>query len=461
MLGFGWLDWLHPDDRERTFECWQLAVADKAIYDVEYRIRRHDGVYRWFRTRGTPIRDVDGRIVHWYGTCTDIEEYKRLESALKETDRRKDEFLAMLAHELRNPLAPIKNGLQIIRFARDNAQKFNQLQEMIERQVKHLTRLVDDLLDVSRITSGKVALKFETIEIKQVLEHALETCRPVIEACRHEINVLYPSRLLYVNGDLMRLGQVVGNLLNNAAKYMTEGGQIWLSADEEEGQAVIRVRDNGIGIPKEMLQTVFEMFTQVDGALDRSHGGLGIGLALVRKLMEMHGGSVEARSKGIGRGSEFIVRLGLVNNLPAVAREPSPIPPSRNGPKAARRRVLIIDDNRDSADSLGMLMEFLDCEVRLAYEGLSGLEAAKEFQPNIVLLDIGMPGMSGHQVAQRLRQIPGCEKVLLIAQTGWGQEEDRLRSTEAGFDHHLVKPVDLNALTKMLDGFTATWTVGA
>jgi PAS domain S-box-containing protein len=448
LLGLNWLEMvIHPDDRERTLKCWQDACADRGDYDLEYRIRRHDGQYRWFKTRGVPVRDDAGRIVYWFGTCTDIEDHKRAEEALREADRRKDEFLATLAHELRNPLAPLRNALQILRMPRLDAATAERSREMMERQVQHLVRLVDDLLDVSRVMRGKINLRRERVELASVVARAVETAQPLIDVQGHAVSVDLPDESLPLDADPVRLAQVVGNLLTNAAKYTEPGGHIWLTARREGGEVVLTVRDTGIGISPAMLPKVFDLFVQADHAANRSQGGLGIGLTLVKSLVEMHDGSVVARSDGQGRGSEFLVRLPL-----AAPREPDHGGGGESRPaEAARgRRLMVIDDNRDAAESLAMLLRLQGHEVRVAHDGPAALELLGAYRPEFVFLDLGMPGMDGYEVARRMRKRPGLAGVRLAALTGWGQSEDRRRSAEAGFDYHLVKPVEPAVLEKLL-----------
>jgi PAS domain S-box-containing protein len=395
---------------------------------------------------------------------------RELAARLSEADRRKNEFLATLAHELRNPLAPIRNGLQIMRLSRDSGEAVEQARTMIERQLEQMVRLVDDLLDVSRIGQGKLELRKERVELATVLKDAVETSRPVIEASGHELTVSLPPKPVFVDADLTRLAQVFSNLLNNAAKYTEQGGHIWLTAsvkdeggrmkDESEAglpssfipqpssfrEVVVKVRDTGLGIPADMLPKIFEMFTQVDRSLERSQGGLGVGLTLVRRLVEMHGGSVAARSDGLGKGSEFTVRLPVAETatqqLPKVKGEKTVAP--------AKRRILVVDDNKDSADSLSMMLSLTGMEVRTAYDGLEAVEAAAAFHPDVVLLDIGMPKLNGYEVARQIREQPWGKDMVLVAVTGWGQQEDRRKSHEAGFNGHMVKPVDHAALMKLL-----------
>jgi two-component system CheB/CheR fusion protein len=448
LLGNRWLEYLHPDDRDRTLAAWQTAVKERGELDLEYRLRRSDGAYRWFKVRGLPIRDGDGPVLQWFGTSTDIDDQKRTEGALREADRRKDEFLATLAHELRNPLAPIRNALGILHLAPADGSAVRQARALIERQVAQMVRLVDDLLDVSRITRGKIELRKERVELADIVKAAVETSRPLIEAAGHQLRVVLPGEAIHLHADPTRLAQVLANLLNNSAKYMLPGGSILLSGAREGQWAIVRAKDTGIGIPPEMLDSIFDLFTQVDHSLERSQGGLGIGLTLVRSLVHLHGGTVEAVSEGRGRGSEFVVRLPA----PTLATEVAPplTGASEAPPPLAGRRVLLADDNRDGAESLAMLLRLTGHDVRVTFDGETAIAAARVFQPEVILLDIGMPKLNGYEVARRLRQGTDSAPVHLVAMTGWGQEEDRRRSREAGFDHHLVKPVDPAALQELL-----------
>ncbi len=385
----------------------------------------------------------------------DLAERKRLENALLAADQRKDEFLAMLSHELRNPLAPIRNAVQIMGLKPLDDPHLCHCRDVIERQVEHLSRLVDDLLDVSRITRGRFKLKKKPVEVATFVARAIETAKPLFDARRQRLQVSMPEERLIVDGDLTRLSQIVGNLLNNAAKYTPDGGEISLRIEtaSRDGagaeEVLIRVKDSGTGIPPEMLSEVFDLFTQVDQALDRPHGGLGIGLALVRKLVEMHGGSVEALSDGVGHGSEFLVRLPCRIELVDVKGAPASAGDAIKTP-AIRRRVLVVDDNEDSAETLGLALLLEGCDVETAHGGRQALELAERFLPEMVLLDIGMPGMDGYEVARSIRAQPWGADMLLVAQTGWGQEEDRRRSREAGFDAHMTKPLDYSRLMSLM-----------
>jgi CheY-like chemotaxis protein len=363
---------------------------------------------------------------------------------LREADRRKDEFLAVLAHELRNPLAPIRNSLHILRLAEDVDPSIEKVSAVLERQTDHLTRLVDDLLEVSRITMGKIELRTELVELAAVIRSAVETSRPLIDAARHQLAISLPRQPIVLKADPTRLAQVIANLLNNAAKYTPEGGQIWLAAEAAGPRAVIRVRDNGAGIAPDLLPRVFDKFGQLGRDEARSHGGLGIGLTLAASLVHLHGGTIEAHSEGPGCGSEFTVRLPLVaSGVPlAVPAKPLeaiklPVPP---------RRVLVVDDTRDSAFILSKLLEILGHRVLTATSAAAALESARRQRPDVVISDIAMPDMDGYELARRLRREAGMEGVVLVALTGYGQDGDRQRAKEAGFDQHVVKPVSLETL---------------
>jgi signal transduction histidine kinase/CheY-like chemotaxis protein len=379
-------------------------------------------------------------------------QHKRTAAAFQELDRRKDEFLAILAHELRNPLAPLSNSLEVLKVAENSSELMEQTRGVMERQVRQMVRLVDDLMDVSRITRGKIELRREPTGLAAVLECAVETARPAIEASGHELTVTLPPEPVSLDADLNRLAQVFANLLNNAAKYTEPAGQIRLSAERQGSEVVVKVRDTGIGISGEVLPRVFDIFTQGDRSLERAQGGLGIGLSLVRGLVELHGGSVAAHSAGLGQGSEFTVRLPV---LAPAAREIRTVDGDSDGDGeppavAAHRRILVADDNTDSVESLALLLTLRGSEVRTAHDGWEAVETAAAFRPDIVLLDIGMPRLNGYEAARKIREQARGKRVVLIALTGWGQDEDRRRSTDAGFDFHLVKPVDFAALEQLL-----------
>jgi signal transduction histidine kinase/response regulator RpfG family c-di-GMP phosphodiesterase len=358
------------------------------------------------------------------------------EEAIKEADRRKDQFLATLAHELRNPLAPIRNALQIMALAEDNAVLAAEARRMIDRQLGQLVRLIDDLLDVSRITRGKLELRKERVEISAVIRNAVDTALPLIESAGHTLEVKLPPGPVFLDADPIRLAQVFANLLNNAAKYMERGGRIWLTAEQDEDGIKVSVRDTGIGIPAEALTTVFDIFVQVDGSAGRHQGGLGIGLMLVKQLLELHGGSIEARSGGIGQGAEFIARLPM-----AVSQATAASAEHERHDLAAGCRILVADDNSDAAESMGLMLRMMGNEVRTVHDGAQALEEAAEFRPDLVLLDIGMPRMDGYEAARHIREQAWGRDMVLIALTGWGQDEDKRRAAEAGFDRHFTKPI--------------------
>jgi len=592
--GHGWSRAVHPEDAQPTIDAWDLAVAEKRLFEFAHRVRRHDGAWRLCSIRAVPVLDAGGEILEWVGVHTDITERERvakmndalllsslrhqetllaseqrtrlateatavgvwewnvltnemrwdaqmfllygipptadgfvqyndwseavlaqdlpenerilqdtmrrsgqsrrefrirrrndgavrhieaveavranaqgetewvvgtnldvterktaeiqlrqLSADLSEADRRKDEFLATLAHELRNPLAPIRTGLQLMKLARGQQATIEQTRSMMERQLAQMVRLVDDLMDVSRISRGKLELQRERVALAAVVNSAVESSSPLIEQMGHQLTVTLPELALMVDADMTRLSQVVLNLLNNAAKYSDQGGHIQLTVERDGGDAVLRVKDTGIGMAAGQLTHVFEMFTQVDQSLERSQGGLGIGLTLVRRLVELHGGVVEARSEGLGKGSEFVVRLPV-----AVEASKPQAPGVEDEPAATKSslRILVVDDNQDGADSLSELLKVMGNDTRTAYDGQQGVALAEEYRPDVMLLDIGLPTLNGYEVCHLIRQQPWGQDVLLIAVTGWGQDEDRRRSHEAGFDHHIVKPVDPDAL---------------
>lgn len=454
-------DLIHPEDRDRVRDAVSAAVQPEnpAPYAEEYRVvHPKTQVVRWVLAKGRANFETHGddqRLVSFDGTVVDITERKQMENDLRQlaanlsaADHRKDEFLATLAHELRNPLAPIRNGLQIMKHAKDD-EAVEQLRAMMERQLSQVVRLVDDLMDVSRINKGKLELRKEQIELAAILSSAIETCRPLMEEMRHELIVNLPQQPVRMHADPTRLSQVFMNLLNNAAKYSDKGGQIRLTAEIIDDQVVVTVQDSGVGIPTDKLTSIFEMFSQVDGSLERAQGGLGIGLTLVKRLVEMHDGRIEARSRGRGTGSEFIVQL------PAAIEHTSPPVGHQNhsAVSSSSFRVLIVDDNRDGADSLAMLLRIGGNTTRTAYDGQQGVKVAENFRPNLVLLDIGLPKMNGYEACRHIREQAWGKNIIMIALTGWGQDADRRRSEEAGFNHHLVKPVDTVELMKLLAGF--------
>ncbi len=418
------------------------------------------------RTSGSALLDVHVSVSHV--TVDDVEHRTLIVTDMstitkvQRESQSKDEFLAMLAHELRNPLAPIRTGLQVLRLL-PNEEAAERTREMMDRQISHMVRLIDDLLDVSRVSRGKIELKKELIELKAVIALAVETSLPLIESGRHELSVDIPSEPLTVEADPTRLGQVFSNLLNNAAKYTPDGGRLEVVARREKGEVLVSVTDNGVGIPGEMLPKVFEMFSQVGRNLDRSQGGLGIGLTLVRRLTEMHGGSVGAESHGIGTGSTFSVRIPLANPRRVEARKESPSEAAPGGLAPHRLRVLVVDDNVDGARMLSLLVGLHHHETAFAHNGLDALKAMGEFRPQVAFVDIGLPGLNGYEVARRVRaREKGREgpPVILVALTGWGSDDDKARAQEAGFDFHLTKPVDAQAVEVLLNGLFRTSPAG-
>jgi CheY-like chemotaxis protein/two-component sensor histidine kinase len=407
-----------------------------------------DGSWHWFESHASPWHSGDGEHRGYVGISLDITGAVQAEEALKEADRRKDEFLATLAHELRNPLAPISNAVQLMRRP-DGRRQSDRVVEMVGRQVRQMARLVDDLMEVSRITRGKIDLKLERVPFAEIVASAIETSQPMIDRAGHQLAVALPEQPLFLDADRVRLTQVFSNLLNNAAKYTDTGGRIWFDVRREDDQVVATVRDTGIGIPADALPGVFDMFAQAHRSAGRGQGGLGIGLTMVRSLVEMHHGTVEARSPGAGQGSEFIVRLPLApdhdlgNDVPQLGQ-------ARPAAPFHGQRILVVDDNRDAADTLGLLLEADGAEVRVVYDGRAALAMAETFLPTSVLLDIGMPGMDGYEVARRLRQDERFSGLRIAALTGWGQDADRRQTRNRGFSHHLTKPVTIEELHNIL-----------
>jgi PAS domain S-box-containing protein len=470
-----WPEFIHPDDLPRMLEVWQRVNARRASFQVDVRFRRNDGAWRWLDIRAEPELQADGRILRWFGYGEDQHEQKEVADALQASEvrfreiaaqlsnasRLKDEFLATLAHELRNPLAPLRNALDLLKIAPADGRTAALARETMERQLAQMVRLIDDLLDLSRVSRGMVELRPTRLALGGALRDALETSRPVIEERGHEVAVTLPDEELEVEADPTRIVQVVANLLNNAAKFTPRGGRIALTLAREDGErAVVAVRDNGIGIPAGMLGGVFDMFTQVDRSHAHVGGGLGIGLTIAQRLVEMHGGSIEAHSGGPGAGSEFRVHLPLAA-LPPLRPPAAPcaahvLAPAEGGaglhpePRAPRRRILVADDNVDAAESLSMLLSLLGHETRTAHDGEQAFALARDFRPDVMVLDVAMPRLSGHEVARRVRAEDWGKTVLLIAASGWGQEVDKRRSLEAGFDCHLVKPVESATLEKLL-----------
>ena len=449
FLGRAMRDVGMPDD---LCDLWERALRfvfeTKKPWSIEFGYAGPGGV-RQYATRLVPEFGPSGEAEFVLGVTQDVTDRKRAEEALKNADRRKDEFLATLAHELRNPLAPLRTGLQVLNISQDAAVAAD-TRKMMDRQLSHMVRLIDDLLDVSRITSDKLTLRKEWVLLQAIAETAVEASRPFIEASGHALKLALPDEPVWLAADPTRLAQVVSNLLTNAAKYTPEGGCIELAAVREGGEVIVRVTDTGLGIPPEMLAEVFEMFTQVNRTLDRSQGGLGIGLALVKRLVELHGGTITAESPGLGEGSTFTVRLPLVEAY-AGGTEPRTTPEATPAQSpVSGRRVLVVDDNVDGAESLARVLQICGHETRTAHSGPEALDAARPFKPEVVFLDIGLPGMNGYEVAKRLRGEPSLSGAVLVALTGWGSEDNKRQSREAGFDFHLTKPVEVTAIESIL-----------
>ena len=449
---FGWRSVLHPDDASDTMAAWLECVRTGGLWYREHRILGVDGRYHPILAQGVAIRGERGEITGWAGINLDISRLKRTEEALRDADRRKDEFLATLAHELRNPLAPIRHAVKLLEAASADAQQQQWARDVIGRQVQRMALLLDDLLDVSRITRGRLDLKTEVIDLRSIVNAAVEVARPMIESKQQALTVELPVESLVMRVDPLRLSQSLSNLLTNAAKYTDANGKISLSVTLSSSEVVMTVQDTGIGMDPKTIPGLFEMFSQIDPAIDRTEGGLGIGLALVKGLMTLHGGAVEGMSPGIGRGSAFTMRLPrtvIVSQTPAAAA-----PYSDDDPAAAAScKILVADDNRDAADSLGMILEMSGFAVSVAHTGMQALEVARQSTPDVVILDIGMPDMTGYEVARRIRSEPWGKAAYLIAVTGWGQEEDKERAGAAGFDEHMTKPVATDDVERRLRAF--------
>jgi len=441
-----------PDRQDEELEILSRIRAGERVEHFETVRLRKDGQHIHVSLSISPVVDESGKVVGASKTARDVTDRKKAEekilsllAELKVADRRKDEFLALLAHELRGPLAPLRSTLEIIKRTSDTGNGVDETVDTMDRQLGQLVRLVDDLLDVSRITHNKIALAKERVDLARIIGQAVEASLPQAESLGHQMKVTLPSGPIYVEADPARLAQVFGNLLNNACKYTPPGGRISVTAEPAGSEVLVKVKDTGVGIPSDRLTSVFEMFTQIEQSGEGSRGGLGLGLTLVKRLVEMHDGSVAAHSEGPGRGSEFVVRLPVMSAPPlSNAVVPESIP------AAKPRRILVVDDNTDAASSLALLLKISGNEAHTANEGLEAIEVAEAFRPDVVLLDIGMPNLDGLEVCRRIRAQPWGRDMLMIALTGWGQEEDRRKSKDVGFDHHLVKPVDFATLMRLL-----------
>lgn len=448
LRGWGWQRAHHPDAVPSVSEKWKRSIESGQPFEMSFPLRAANGEYHSFFTRAAPLRDAAGNIVQWFGTSTDITPLELAKNELKEANRRKDEFLAMLAHELRNPLAPISTAAELLKLSASDEGRVRKTSDIITRQVKHMTGLVDDLLDVSRVTRGLVTLHDETLSINGLLTEAIEQVHGIMETKRHHFSVDFPEEPVFVRGDRTRLIQVFANILNNAAKYTPAEGRITLYLGADAEHVEVAVIDNGAGIAPTLLPYIFELFTQAERSADRAQGGLGLGLALAKSLVELQGGTVSAQSRGLGNGSTFTVRL------PRVSRPDSDTAQQnvRSGlpHQSGKAKVLIVDDNRDAAEMLSLLLESLGHEVEIAYRPHDALSAAQRSAPSALFLDIGLPDMDGYELARRIRALPETSKSLIVAVTGYGQPKDRERAMRAGFDYHLVKPAALNDVLDVL-----------
>jgi PAS domain S-box-containing protein len=454
MWGRTWDEAIGRNCLELGYEPWHAEMHDREIDQVAATKLPVRGQVPFNGTFGrrmydyvlVPVFGENGDVVAVAGTTRDVTDLKQLESSLLEADRRKDEFLATLAHELRNPLAPIRNAVHFMKLHKMPDEELDGAREIIDRQVQHMIRLVDDLLDVSRITLGQVTLRNDRLPLRRALEDALDAIAPAALAAGHELDVQLPPADLEIGGDATRVSQIFQNVLDNAVKYTPQGGQIVVRAERVDGFVRIRVRDSGIGIPLLRQGHIFDLFTRVHPDERVKRSGLGIGLSLARQLAELHGGRIEVVSEGADCGSEFTVYLPAAPPPPAV----DPAPENEAAPPVERRRVLVVDDNRDAADSLAMILEMSGTEVAVAYDGAQALVLIDEEEPDVVLMDIGMPGMDGYELARRIRATPGGDRFRLVALTGWGQADDKKRALASGFDEHLTKPVDPTTLSEWL-----------
>jgi len=442
-----WQEQVHPDDREPARRRFEDAAAAGNIVVTEYRVRHKDGRWLHVEDRAILLRGEDIEPVKLVGCTMDVTARKQADAELAEADRRKDEFLATLAHELRNPLAPIRNGLQIMKLAGGNPDAVEKSRGMMERQVGQMTHLIDDLMDLSRIRGGKIVLQKARLKVSDVVQDAVDTSRPLIEERGHDLVVDAPPEPLYVDADRTRLVQVFGNLLNNAAKYTERGGRIRVAVERQGSDVTLAVEDNGTGIPAHMLTRVFDMFAQVDRSLERSQGGLGIGLNIVKRLVEMHDGGIVAESGGHGTGSRFVVRLPVALTVTTDRPDEHNVVPKV---RLSRRRILVVDDSEDGATSLAEMLNIMGNDTQTAFDGVEAVAVAEAFKPDVILMDIGMPKLNGFDACRRIREQPWGRNTVIVAQTGRGQEDDKRRSQDAGFDFHMVKPVTPDALEKLL-----------
>jgi PAS domain S-box-containing protein len=456
LKGLGWTRFIHPEDREETLRMYEEVYAQRVERVSQVRVLRHDGQYRWLLTSGYPRFDERGEFIGFVGSSSDVTDLKQAEEIqrnvakeLTRADRRKDEFLALLAHELRNPLAPLESGIQLLALAANDGSVIQRAREMMERQLRHMVRLIDDLLDISRVATGKMELRRTRVSLEDIVHSAIETAEPVITAAGHELTVSLPADPVHLLADLTRMAQVISNLLINSAKYTPEPGRIAIIGQVRDHQVSIAVTDTGIGVPREALTTIFRMFSQVDRSIERSTGGLGIGLALVKGLVELHGGTVSADSAGPNQGSTFTVNLPLIT---AAEEQTASEPPPRAPVVVSKHRILVVDDHRDAAMGMAAVLRSRGHEVAIANSGDSAIQQAATFRPEVILMDIGMPEMNGYEATRRIRSAAWGKTIFIIAVTGWGQEADRANSQAAGCNVHLVKPVSLPDLEVLLAG---------
>ena len=450
-LDFGWLDAIHPDDREHAAQIFRNAEEKREPFTIDYRVCCRDGKYRWAADTGHPRFADDGEFLGYIGSVVDVHQRRTAEDELREADRRKDEFLATLAHELRNPLAPIRTGLELIKRNKTDSDSVEATCTTMQRQINQLITLVNDLMDVSRITRGRLPLNKCLVELGDVIHSAVEATQEQFNNAGHQLLISVPDYPLPIDGDPNRLAQVISNLLSNAAKYTPDGGEIQLEVLENNGWVVLRIKDNGIGIPVDMQQRIFDMFAQVDNPLEKHFSGLGIGLTLVKSLLELHGGGIDVESKGISHGSEFIVKLPLARESRQRENHGSAADSDPINASPTRRRVLVVDDNRDAADTLKLLIQMLGHDTHVAYNGIEAIDLANHHRPEFIILDLGMPGMDGYETGERIRQLPWSDNTLLVALTGWGQKEVQQRTKAIGFDYHLVKPADPAEIRQILN----------
>jgi len=453
----GWRNFFHPDDIAPLLAKWQRSLPAGEPYEVTARLRSAGGEYRSFLIVAAPLRDADGRVVQWFGTNTDVTPIELAQQELRDANRRKDEFLAMLAHELRNPLAPIATAAELLRLGVLDDAKMRQTSGVIARQVEHMTKLVDDLLDVSRVTRGLVTLRQEVLDFNAVATEAIEQSGALMEAKQHRLTVRLPEQAPLVQGDRTRLIQVLSNLLNNAARYSPSGGEVVLTVEADEHEVRASVADRGIGITPALLPHVFDLFTQAERSPDRSQGGLGLGLALVKSMVELHGGRVGAHSEGAGQGSSFTIGLPRAQG----SQVATPLPLGHDEIAGTKQtRLMVVDDNVDAAQTLALLLETAGYATTVVTGGAEALQAVTQQPPALMFVDIGLPGMDGYELVRRLRALPATQHARIVAVTGYGQPSDRARALEAGFDEHLVKPVQARAVYEILSRLAGAQPVG-